>query len=98
MPDPVTWEDDIKHYFTQLDVGCMRAKQPNPFDLADYEAVKRKASAILSRLKLRVNQPDSEFGMPKGGRAWPPDKIANFEAWIAAGFPKNKPDPSPPSS
>ena len=98
MADPVTWEDDIKHFFTQLDVGCMRAKQPNPFDLGDYDEVKRKYDAILSRLKLRVSNPTSEFGMPKGGRPWPPDKIAKFEAWKAAGFPKNKPDPGPPSS
>ena len=83
MADRVTWEDDIKHYFTQMDVGCMRARN---LDLSEYDAVKNRATSILSQLKLRVQDPTR--GMPKGGRPWPQNRIDNFEAWMKDGFPK----------
>ena len=88
MADRVTWEDDIKHFFTQLDVGCMRSR-PTPLDLSDYEMVKSRADAILFQLKRRFDNPDKEMGMPKGGRPWPKEKIDKFQAWIDAGFPKD---------
>lgn len=84
MADRVTWDDDIKDYFTQMDVGCMRARN---LDLSDYDAVKNRATSILGQLKLRVQDPNR--GMPKGGRPWPQDKIDKFEAWIKDGFPKS---------
>lgn len=91
MADPITWETHIKHYFTQMDVGCMRARN---LDLSEYDAVKNRATSILSQLKLRVQDPTR--GMPKGGRPWPQDRIDNFESWMKNGFPKG--DPSPPIS
>jgi hypothetical protein len=92
MADRVTWED-IKPFFTQMDVGCMRARN---LDLSDYEMVKNRATSILGQLKLRVQDPTR--GMPKGGRPWPQERIDKFEAWIKDGFPKNGPaDPGPPS-
>jgi hypothetical protein len=91
MADPITWEKDIKHYFTQMDVGCMRARN---LDLSEYDAVKNRATSILSQLKLRVQDPTR--GMPKGGRPWPQDRIDNFESWMKNGFPKG--DPGPPVS
>ena len=93
MADPVTWEDDIKHFFTQMDIGCMRSR-PSPLDLADYDNVKQRADSILFQLKRRAANPDKDMGMPKGGRPWPPEKIAKFEAWKNAGFPKGGPAPS----
>jgi hypothetical protein len=83
MADRITWEDDIKHYFTQMDVGCMRSRN---LDLSEYDAVKNRAPSILSQLKLRVTDPTR--GMPKGGRPWPAERIANFETWMKDGFPK----------
>jgi len=91
MADRVTWEDDIKHYFTQMDVGCMRARN---LDLSEYEAVKSRATSILGQLKLRVQDPTR--GMPKGGRPWPQERIDKFEAWMKDGFPKSATtDPGP---
>lgn len=86
MADRVTWEDDIKDYFTQMDVGCMRARN---LDLSDYDAVKTRADSILRQLKIRAANPQGDGGMPKGGRPWPQEKIDKFEAWKNAGFPKN---------
>lgn len=92
MADRITWEDDIKDFFTQMDVGCMRARG---LDLSEYEAVKARATSILNQLKLRVTDPNR--GMPKGGRAWPQEKIDKFDAWIKDGFPKGgTTDPTPP--
>lgn len=85
MADRVTWDDDIQHFFTQMDVGCMRARN---LDLSDYEMVKGRATGILSQLKLRVTDPNR--GMPKGGRPWPQEKIDKFEAWIKDGAPKSR--------
>ena len=88
MAETVNWEDDIKHFFTQMDIGCMRSRTPS-LDLSDYDAVKNNATAILFQLKRRAANPDKDMGMPKGGRPWPPEKIAAFEAWKNAGFPRN---------
>ena len=89
MADLVTWEDDIKHFFTQMDIGCMRSRTPS-LDLSNYEAVKDRAGRIMDQLQMRADNPTKNVGMPKGGRPWPPEKIAKFQAWIDAGFPKNK--------
>jgi hypothetical protein len=86
MPVP-TWEDEIKHYFTQLDIGCMRSRL-RPLDLADYDNVKERAQPILDQLRLRFNNPDKEMGMPKGGKPWPKEKIDRFQEWKDAGFPR----------
>ena len=85
MADRVTWDDNIKNFFTQMDVGCMRAKN---FDLSEYETVKERADDILYQVKLRVTNPNA--GMPKGGRAWPQDKIDTFEAWMKDGAPRSR--------
>ena len=94
MADPVTWEE-VKDFFTQLDVGCMRARG---LDLSDYDAVKSKADSILFQVKRRAANPDQNVGMPKGGRPWPQERIDRFEAWKNAGFPKGGPAPGPPTS
>lgn len=90
----ITWDDDIHEYFTQMDVGCMRAARS--LDLSDYQQVKARAADILERLKIRVTDPDDIQGMPKGGRAWPPEKIEAFEKWISDCCPKTQTDPGPP--
>ena len=82
-----TWEDDIKHFFTQMNVGCMRSRR-SPLDLADYDSVKTKAVDILEQLELRVRDPTQ--GMPRGGRPWPQDKIDKFKEWMKDGFPRSR--------
>ena len=85
MADRVTWDDDIQFFFTQMDVGCMRAKN---FDLSDYQTVKDRAEDILDQVKMRLENPNR--GMPKGGRPWPQEKIDTFEAWWKDGAPKSR--------
>jgi hypothetical protein len=89
----VTWENEIKGYFNQMDVGCMRARG---LDLSDYATVKARAKLILTRLKLRVTDPNSKLGMPQGDRAWPQEKIDKFEAWINDCSPQTETDAGPP--
>ena len=89
MDERITWDDHIQHYFTQMDIGCMRSRT-TPLDLSDYQAVKDKAGAIIIQLQRRRDAPPGQdVGMPKGGRPWPQDKIDNFKKWEAAGCPKN---------
>ena len=91
MAERITWEDDIKDFFTQMDVGCMRARG---LDLSDYETVKTNADRILDQLKRKVKNPNT--GMPKGDRAWPAEKIEAFETWKDDCAPETKDDPGPP--
>ena len=95
MADPVTWEDDVKHFFTQMDIGCMRSR-PSNIDLGSYDSVKGAATSILGQVKKRANAKptDGDVGMPKGGRPWSQDRIEKFERWIADKFPKGGPPTS----
>lgn len=77
--DP-TWEGDIKKLFTQGDIGCMRSAG-SKFDLANYDDVKRKAVAILKRLK----SDDPDRRMPLGAPKWPDAWIETFERWVNTG-------------
>ena len=85
MAERVTWDDNIKDYFTQMDVGCMRARG---LDLSDYESVKDSADMIHQQLQARIDNPNR--GMPKGGRPWPQEKVNTFKAWMDDGYPKSR--------
>ena len=87
MAARITWDDDIKDFFTQLDVGCMRARGMG-LDLSNYESVKASKKPILDRVK--------DGRMPKGGPRWPPEKVQLFEDWINDCCPKTQTDPGPP--
>jgi hypothetical protein len=91
MAGRITWDDDIKDFFTQMDIGCMRAR--GSVDLSDYESVKKMASSILVQLRRRVADPTK--GMPKGDRPWPQEKIDAFDKWTKDGFPKTQTDAGP---
>jgi len=80
MADTVTWENSIKELFTQLDIGCMRAR-PTNVDLSDYQSVVRNKQAIYDRVE--------DGRMPKGGPRWSPEMVALFKAWMDAGCPEN---------
>jgi len=94
MAGRITWEDDIKYFFTQMDVGCMRAR--GTVDLSDYASVKKMGQSILRELNLRADDPDSGKGMPRGDRPWPREKIDTFDAWLKDGAPEKQDSPGPP--
>jgi hypothetical protein len=78
MAEQITWEDDIKDLFTQLDIGCMRAR--GTVDLSSYESVKKLFNPIFIRVE--------NGSMPKGGPAWPKEKVDLLKKWKEAGFPE----------
>ena len=74
----ITWNDPIKTYFTSYDITHMKQVQPQ-IDLGDYTSVKDNAVLIYPRL--------ADGSMPPGG--WIAEWIANFKAWIEAGYPES---------
>ncbi len=82
----LTWADDIKDYFTQLEIGCMRGAPIDPpaIDLGDYDSVRTNAARIYEAVK--------SGSMPKGGPLWPQHKTDNFKAWMHGGYPKTQSD------
>lgn len=74
--DRVSFDVDIKPLFRGMDHESMAWA----FDLASYDEVKEKATAILERLR--------EGSMPCDG-AWPAEKIAVFQRWVDAGTPES---------
>ncbi|WP_299492727.1 hypothetical protein [uncultured Shewanella sp.] len=83
MSNAITWNNQVKDYFTQMEVGCMRNIGLN---LASYDDVKNNADSILNRVK---RQPTESGFMPKGGKRWVDSQINNFEQWITDGCPEN---------
>jgi hypothetical protein len=81
----ITWDDDIREFFTQLDVGCMGARGLN---LDDYDTVKANKTRIYSRV--------SDGSMPEGGPPWPADKVQAFKEWMDDCCPRTQDDPGPP--
>jgi hypothetical protein len=81
----ITWDDNIKKFFTQGDVGCMGARGLN---LDDYEDVKNNKDEILDRV--------SDGSMPEGGPPWSQEKVKAFSDWMADCCPKTQSDPGPP--
>jgi CDGSH-type Zn-finger protein/truncated hemoglobin YjbI/ferredoxin len=77
LPDgdqPLSYEAHIKPLFRQRDRDSMRFA----FDLWSHDDVASHADAILTRLQAGT--------MPCDG-AWPPERVAVFERWIAGGSP-----------
>jgi CDGSH-type Zn-finger protein/truncated hemoglobin YjbI/ferredoxin len=71
---PLSYDAHIKPLFRQRDRDSMRFA----FDLWSHDDVSTHADAILARLQAGT--------MPCDG-AWPPDRIAAFQRWVAAGTP-----------
>lgn len=70
----VGFESEIRPLFREKDVESMSAK----FDLSSYDDVKASADAILGAV--------SGGSMPCDG-PWPPERVALFRDWVAAGCP-----------
>jgi truncated hemoglobin YjbI len=72
--EPLSYEKNVKPLFRERDRGSMKSA----FDLWSYEDVSGNADAILAKLQ--------DGSMPCDG-AWPPEQVATFERWVAAGKP-----------
>lgn len=72
--EPISFAAHIKPLFRATD----RQSMSFAFDLWDHDDVSQHADAILERLDAG--------SMPCDG-AWPPERVAAFRAWIAAGKP-----------
>ena len=72
--EPVSFTQDIQPLFRERDRTAMMSH----FDLWSYDDVARQSDAILGRLR--------DGSMPCDG-AWPGDRIALFQDWVAAGKP-----------
>jgi len=68
----VGFEADIKPLFRAFDRGSMR----KAFDLWNYDDVRDHEDAILAHV--------ANGSMPCDG-AWPADRVALFQSWIAGG-------------
>jgi hypothetical protein len=71
----VTW-DDIKGFFTDIDIDHMKGVTGNALDLSDCESVQHWAKQIYVAV--------SEGSMPPGN-PWPADMVDKFKRWMDAG-------------
>ena len=71
----ITWEKDIKDFFTPKDVGCMSWK----FDLTKKDDVATYAHQIYGQVKSHE--------MPTGETPWSRKKVADFKQWMDDGTP-----------
>ncbi|KAK5656469.1 hypothetical protein OQA88_4852 [Cercophora sp. LCS_1] len=78
--EAITWDNAVKNYFTAEDVQCMIDN--GGFDLSKKEDVKANAQAIYRRTK-NGSMPMTD----DPARKWSGERVANFKAWIDAGFP-----------
>ena len=70
----LSFDQDIKPLFRDKDRDSMISK----FDLWSYDDVARLSDPILTKLR--------DGSMPCDG-AWPDERVARFQDWIAAGKP-----------
>ncbi len=73
----ITWEKDVKGYFTDYDVRHMLQIQPQ-LNLRSYDSVKDNAVLIYERVATK--------SMPPGG--WEDQRIADFKSWVEGGTPE----------
>jgi hypothetical protein len=72
--EPLGFEEHIRPLFREHDRKSMKFA----FDLWSCDQVSQHADAILQRLE--------DGSMPCDG-AWPPERVAVFRRWVAAGKP-----------
>lgn len=75
MPEPVSFETDVKPLFREGDRKAMQSH----FDLWSYVDVSQNADAILARLRNGT--------MPCDG-AWPRAQVDLFQRWTESGKPR----------
>lgn len=79
-PSNVTWTNDIKNMFTQLDIDHMKSKG---IDLSSYESVKINAVAIYTRVNSGSMPPPGS-----GEDPWTSDMVTTFGCWIQQNCPQ----------
>ena len=74
-----SYDEHIKHLFTERDARCMRAA----IDLTTYEGVKANAAKISEWIGSgRMPPPDT-------GRQWSLEKLQTFRNWASnSGYPR----------
>ena len=77
-PAAVTWAT-IKGQFTQLDIDHMKQVTGGTLDLSSYASTKASGSDIYSMVGS---------GQMPPGHPWSPQYVANFKAWMDAGYPQ----------
>ena len=77
-PTAVTWQT-IKGQFRPIDISHMKQVTGGSIDLGSYESVKANGLDIYGKV--------STGEMPPGNR-WSPQYVANFKAWMDAGYPQ----------
>ncbi len=82
-----TWEGEIKDYFTQMDIGCMRKHH---IDLTSYEQVSNEGTA--RNILTRVSGTSGGQRMPLHARPWSDGKVARFGMWVENGRPRTAAD------
>src|SRR5689334_6531574 len=78
VPNP-TYMADIRHFFDQVDIDHMAAKN---IDLGSYGGVKKNALAIYAH----TTQPGGDMP-PDADRKWSAERSQTFRNWIVAGYP-----------
>ncbi len=76
----ITWNSTIKAQFKQFDINHMKQVTGGDLDLGDYTSVKNNGDSVFERV--------SEKTMPPGN-PWSDELIANFKAWMDAGYPED---------
>jgi tyrosinase len=74
-----TYMADIRHFFDQVDIDHMAAKN---IDLGSYAGVKKNALAIYAH----TTQPGGDMP-PDPARKWTAERSQTFRNWILAGYP-----------
>jgi hypothetical protein len=80
-PDPITWTNDIRRLFTEVDIDHM--KQAKHIDLGDYMSVKIWATKIYKEVS------SGDMPPPGSGEAqWTSAMVNTFGCWIKQGCPE----------
>ena len=82
-PNPVTWTNNIKGFFTATDVSHMKQVTNNQLDLSSYTSVKIWAHKIYQEVQTGAMPPPGS-----GEGPWSSDKVNTFGCWIQQGCPQ----------
>lgn len=80
-PKAVTWTNDIRKLFTNLDIQHM--KRIHNIDLSNINSVRTWATHIFSEVSVGDMPPAGS-----GEDAWTPDMVNMFGCWVKQGMPE----------
>ena len=82
-PPTVTWDNKIKGFFTEQDIGCMKSVESNRFDLSKKSDVVKHASDIYCETfigDMPLNDDEKKVWAAE-------DRPADFKTWMLSGYP-----------